>query len=85
MSDDSIREFLASLPSDPTGQPDGHVAIFKHTIEELGGDLHEVEAWMHRHGAVTRAAPVPDRLRTGPRPEFRPYYCVPVTALSGDT
>lgn len=82
MSDEEIRGFLAGLPADETGQPDGYIAIFRHTIDEHGGDLTEIDGWMHRAGAISKMAQAPPRLRSGARPEFVPYYQVPLAALA---
>ncbi len=87
VTDDEIRELLAGVSGDPTGQPDDHVAIFEHTIREFGPDGVDIDAileWVERHGGYQRMQPKAERIHSGSQREMERFFSVPQSALSGE-
>lgn len=80
--EESIQSFLSRLPRDTEGVPAGSVAIFKHTVEEFGGDLAAVDEWVQRNGGRVRAVEAPAVSRTGAPPVWRYYYEIPERLLT---
>ena len=82
---DPIKELLADITPAPfLGNPSGTVAIMQDKVEEAGGDLEEVLAWVREHGGY------PDRTfgvraRQGfdmrPKAPSKYYYVVPEDEL----
>jgi hypothetical protein len=80
-----IREFLAGLPRDDENVPEGHVAIFRRTVTDAGGDDAAVYDWVRARGGTVKMAPAPRKpgIATG-RQQFRAYYEIPAAALEFD-
>ena len=83
---DPIRKLLAGIP--PAlflGNPTGTVAIMEERIEEAGGDLEEVLAWVREQGGYPdRTFSVTRRHGLSPKqnPPSKAYYVVPEDALT---
>lgn len=83
---DPIRKLLAGVAPAPfVWAPKGHVVIMQDKVEEAGGDLDEVLAWVEEHGGqLDRTIPVASTRRgvsAVPKPKGRQYYVVPQDAL----
>lgn len=86
MTDEEIRELLAAIPGDATGQPDDHVAIFEHTIREFGPDdvdIDEILDWIERHGGYQRLQPKAGRIHSGRRREMERFFSISQSVLTG--
>lgn len=85
MTDDEIRELLSGIRGDPEGQPEGHIAIFEHTIQDRGPDNLDLDAilrWVEDKGGFQRLQPRHERIRSGRRTdEMERYFSVPESAL----
>lgn len=87
MSDEKIRELLAGLTPAPfIWAPNGHLVLVQTHVEDAGGDIGEVLAWVEaRGGYLDRTLPVVSTPRgvTGiPKPVGKKYFVVPVQALA---
>jgi hypothetical protein len=83
MSDDDIRDLLASLPHEEAiPRPPGSVAVLRARVEDAGADLEAVDAWVARHGGRQgRTKPAQVRSRRAGRMTTDPvaaqaYYLV---------
>ena len=88
MSDEEIRALLAGIrPAPFIWAPKGHVVIIKTHVEEAGGDVDEVLAWVEAAGGYAdRTLPVVATRRgvtSIPKPIGKTYYVVPEPALAG--
>jgi hypothetical protein len=88
MTDEKIRKLLAGLTPAPfIWAPKGQVVLIQTHVEDAGGDLGEVLAWVEaRGGHLDRTLPV-TATRRGvtaiPKPVGKKYYVVPEEALAG--
>jgi hypothetical protein len=88
MSDDSIRDLLASLTPQPFiwSRP-GTVVLLDAHVVDAGGDSAAVGAWVEAHGGdIDRTLPVVATRRgvtNVPKPVGKRYYVVPEAALAG--
>lgn len=83
---DPIRELLADIAPAPfIWAPKDHVVIMQDKVEQAGADLDKVLAWVEQHGGqLDRTMPVANTRRgvtSVPKPQGKPYYVVPQTAL----
>ncbi len=88
MSDDDIRKLLADIEPTPfIWVPKGNVVIMQAAVEEAGGDVDAVTAWVDaKGGELTRTLPVVATRRgvtSVPKPVGKKYYIVPEAALAG--
>lgn len=88
MNDDAIRTLLAGI--DPTPfiwVPKGNIVIMQTAVEEAGGDVDAVTAWVEAQGGeLDRTLPVVATRRgvtSVPKPVGKKYYVVPEAALAG--
>ncbi len=83
---DPIRKLLAGVPPAMfLGNPTGTVALMEERIEEAGGDLEEVLAWVREHGGYPdRTFSVTRRHGLSPKqnPPSKAYYVIPEDALT---
>lgn len=87
MTDDEIRKLLAGLTPAPfIWAPEGHVVIVQSHVEEAGGDVDQVLAWVEAQGGMLdRTLPVASTRRgtsAVPKPVGKKYFVVPEAALS---
>jgi hypothetical protein len=83
---DPIRKLLAGIEPAPfIWAPKGHVVIMQEKVQEAGGDLNAVLAWVMEHGGdIDRTMPVANTRRgvtSVPKPKGKQYYVVPQDAL----
>jgi hypothetical protein len=88
MTDDEIRDLLASLPvASKIVTPPGYVAIMRRLATDAEVDGEEVDDWVKGHrGAIRYSKPVEarDRRRGRMMPQTipgEPYYAIPAEAL----
>lgn len=88
MTDEKIRKLLAGLTPAPfIWSPKGSVVIVQSHVEDAGGNVDEVLAWVQaRGGDIDRTLPVTATQRgtsAVPKPVGKKYYVVPESALAG--
>ncbi len=85
MTDDPIRELLASIEPQPFWAPQGQTAILEEKVVEAGADPDAVEQWVEAHGGrLDRTVPVGHRslLWRGVVPDAQRFFLIPSEALT---